>query len=365
MIKIGPLAAIDYGQVSAMLCLQEEPVLDVSSLTETGLAMRSLAFWQHWLPCQYHLGPSIYVAREEGQVLGFISLRNTGKSKECWRIDNLVIHQDHRGRGIAQELLRFVFSQFGSQGVSHFIAEVLSSNDAALSLFAACGFCRSAQVTYYKLEPDDATPLVEPIEEPFRTASPLQKQALYLLHQDALPPDLRLVLNQVPEDFRVKEVVPFTSVEVNKKRLLRRRVWYLVSDDAARRSIAAAAKITAQPGIGYRVDFAIHPGWRSVSSDIVHATINMLISKAPRQPIWVRVFDYQNEIHEALSARQFERMGDYFLLAREHWQRAKNPKLRKSESVVKLAPITNPAINFPLATDRKKCITSPVDNHCC
>lgn len=353
MIKIGPLIATDYAQVCALLDEQEEPVLDVSSLTQTSLMLRSLAFWQHWLPCQYHFSPSVYLAQEEGRVLGFISLHNMNKAKSCWRIDNLVVDPEHRGRGIAHELLRYVFAQFGSQGASHFMAEIAGSNDGALSLFAAGGFCRTAQITYYKLDPaEKAGELPADSNQGFRIATQLHKHMLYQLHQDALPPDLRQVLAQSSDDFNVKDLLPFTSVERNKNRLLRSRVWYWIGEDLDRKALTAAAKVTAQPGLGYTLEFAVHPGWKHVTEDLVNFAVSSLRANMPQMPIWVRVYDFHPEIHESLKAKGFERMGDYFVLTREHWQRAK--RLKRAESAVQLKPITATALNFPLATDRRR-----------
>lgn len=355
MIKIGPLIATDYAQAASLLDEQEEPVLDISPLTETRLIMRSFAFWQHWVPCQFHITPSIYVAREEGEVLGFISLHNTNKSKSCWRIDNLVVHPEHRGRGIAHELLRYVFAQFGSQGVSYFLAEVAARNQGALSLFAAGGFCRTAQVTYYKLDPREAIHTAELAADlsgaEFRLATQRHQFMLYQVHQDVLPPDVRLVLSQSAEDFRVKDMLPFTSVERRKNRLLRTRVWYWITEEIDRKGIPAAAKISATPDIGYKVEFAVHPGWKHLTNELVNSTISALRAGTPHLPIWVRVYDFHGEVHEAVKQLGFERMGDYFLLTREHWQRAKRAK-RKLDTAAALNPIAKPAINFPLPNQR-------------
>lgn len=355
MIKIGPLIATDYAQAAAILDEQEEPVLDVSPLTESSLVLRSFAFWQHWVPCQYHITPSIYVAREDGVVLGFISLHNDNKCKSSWRIDNLVVHPEHRGRGIAHELLRYVFAQFGSQGVSYFLAEVAARNEAALSLFADGGFCRTAQVTYYKLNPNQPLQTAElpdtTFNAEFRLATQRQQWLLYQLHQDVLPPDLRLVLSQTAEDFRVKDLLPFTSVERNKNRLMRTRVWYWICEETDRKTISTAAKVTATPGIGYKVEFAVHPGWKHLTEELVNFTVAKLRSNMPQMPIWVRVYDFHTGTHEAVKKLGFERMGDYFLLTREHWQRAKRAK-RKADRASALAPITKPAINFPLPNQR-------------
>ena len=347
MIKIGPLVATDYGQSCALLGLQEEPVLDVQPLTESGLGLRSLAFWQHWLPAQMHIASSIYTAKEDRSVLAFISLHSTGKAKTCWRIDNLVVHPEHRGRGIAQEMLRFVFAQFGSQGVSHFIAEISAFNDAALSLFNSCGFCRSAQVTYYKLDPDETNEQVDTGERELSVATPSQSHALYIVHQDALPPDLRLVLNQTPDDFRVKDLLPFTTVEKSKNRLMRTRVWFWIAEDHERKVITSAVKVTAKPGLGYRLDVAIHPGFKHVASDLINHAVNMLLVNVPRMPIWARVYDFQSEAHQVFNSRGFERTGDYFLLSREHWVRAKKPKASKAQAL-------DAPLNLPLVPERRR-----------
>lgn len=348
MIKIGPLLATDYAQVSFLLDEQVEPALEVTVLTNTSLVLRSLAFWQHWVPCQFHVTPSIYVAREEGLVLGFISLHHMNKTKSCWSVDNLVVHPDHRGRGIAHELLRYAFALFGSQGVAHFVAEVPARSDAALSLFAGGGFCRSAQITYYKLEASTpAEPMMDEVK--FRIATQLHKHMLYQVHQDVLPPDLRLVLSQSSEDFAVKDLMPFTSVERKKNRLMRTRVWYWIGEDVDRKCLTSAVKVTAQPGVGYKLEFAVHPGWKHITDELVKFAVAQIRLNMPQMPIWARVYDFHSEIHESLQAKGFERVGDYFLLTREHWQRAK--RLKRAESTV-LKPIANPALNLPLATER-------------
>ncbi len=345
--------AVDHLQVSSLLRLQQEPVFDVKALTDSALMVGCLAFWQHWLPCQFHLSPSIYVAREEATIVGFISLHNTGKAKCCWRIDHLIVHPEHRGRGIAQELLRYVFAQFGSQGVNHFLAEVSVQNDAALSLFASCGFCRSSRVTYFQLDAGKRESAFLPAEEEFLIATPSHKHMLYQLHQDALPADLRLVLSQTADDFAVTEPLPYTSVERSKERLMRKRVWYWVSEDHDRRVLTCAVRVTATREFGYRLDFAVHPGWRHLGADAVNFAVNSLLTGSPKGPVWARVYDFQKDVEEALRARSFEKTGEYFVLSREHWQRARRPKKRKADATVAIPSITNPAINFPLAAERK------------
>ncbi len=152
MIKIEPFLATDSTQMRALLRYQDEPVPYEAFCAEEILFNSGLVFWQHWLPCRFHLAPAVYVAKEDGVILGLISLATQGKAGSCWRIDHLVVHPHHRGRGIAQKLLQYVFALFGSQGVSHFIIEVSCDNSPAMSLLAASGFRRAAACCIIKCQ---------------------------------------------------------------------------------------------------------------------------------------------------------------------------------------------------------------------
>ncbi|HEY9785582.1 MAG TPA: GNAT family N-acetyltransferase, partial [Candidatus Obscuribacterales bacterium] len=225
-IKIEPLFATDTAQARALLRCHNEPMPYESFCAEDALSLRGLTFFQHWLPSSMHFAPSIYVAKESGLDIGLISVSHVGKSRACWRVEHLVVHPNHRGRGIAQELLRFAFATFGSQGASHFIAEVSDQNSAALTLLGNSGFRRCYRITHYQVPA-----AMEAIPEPpnmsaFRLALPGDKEALHELYQDCLPPDLRLTFEYVPDDFLVSEVPAVDSFEKLARRLIKRRVWF-------------------------------------------------------------------------------------------------------------------------------------------
>lgn len=348
MIKIEPLIALDFTQTRALLRHRAEPAPPDQDCTTSDWTFRGLSFWQHWLPCQMHLAPSVYVAKEDGVVLGLITIQPTGKSKQCWQIDHLIVHPLHRGRGVAQELLRFAFALFGSQGVSHFISEVSTENSAALQLYGSCGFRRCAKVSHYRLEirPDDTPALVA--EARFRLAIPADRQGIYQLHQEMLPPDIRLIFSYSPDDFSMSEI-PIEKVEKLRTRMLHRKVWYWISEDRERRVITSAVRVTCHRQGDYHLEFAVHPGFRHLGDEIVPFALNSLRMGARQAVVWARAFDFQPGLAEVLEAAGMERTGDFCLLAREHWLRAKQPKLKKERGVSLLA---NPGVNMPLATDR-------------
>ncbi len=349
MIKIEPLLATDYPQVRGLMQHQTDPMPAEHACDTGALFFRGLAFWQHWLPCQVHIAPSVYVAKEDGVILGLILLSTTGKSKQSWQIDQVIVHPHHRGRGIAQELLRYAFALFGSQGVSHFLAEVNDQNSAGLQLFGSCGFRRCARVTHYQVHLS-AKPSSQPPypESGFRPAIPADKHALFQLHQEALPPDIRLVFSLSPEDFRVSEL-PIDQKPKLTQTANRRKVWFWISRDNERRVITSAVKVTAHREGDYHLEFAVHPGWTDLTESLVTYALERLAPVDGTGYVSARAFDYQPNLSEVLIAQGMQRSGEFCLLAREHWVRAKQPdKLRLERGSV------IPAINMPLATERHR-----------
>jgi GNAT superfamily N-acetyltransferase len=352
LIKIEPLFATDYAQARALMRFDEDALPGDSQCGSRSLFLRGLAFWQHWLPCQMHIAPSVYVAKEDGVLLGIIVLRSTGKSKLCWQVDHLIVHPHHRGRGVAQELLRYVFALFGSQGANHFIAEVSDNNSAALQLYGSCGFRRCAKTTHFQLEISGGEP-AEPIEGPFRIAQPSDRQPLFLLHQEALPPDIRLIMNYSPEDFGVSEF-RLEKAEALRRRVMRKHGWYWVAEDTERRVLTAAVKLYAhQPG-DLHMEVTVHPG----RQDVIHYLVGYALSEVRRMGetgiISARAFDFHPAALDALADNGMERTGECCFLAREHWVRSKYPRKQKIERQLGIPTLPNPAVNLPLATERNQ-----------
>lgn len=352
MIKIEPLFATESTQVRALLRYQGEPVPYESFCAEDRYMITGLTFWQHWLPCHWHISPSVYVAKEDGLVIGMISLHPIGKSKNCWQVDHLVVHPNHRGRGIAQELLRFAFALFGSQGISHFVAEASDQNQGALAVLASCGFRRSARITHYQVPADlKLAPKSDPkSEDNFRLAIPEDQASLYQLHQEVLPADLRLTFQYLDEDFYVFPL-KVESLDKLARRLIRRKSWFWVACDSERKVITSACRVTAHREGDYHLEFAVHPGWAHTARDLVNFVLTIMRRAGMKGMVIAKAYDYQNSVIEALEEAGLERAGHFSLLTRDHWLRAKSPPKKLSlERSVSLNPLGKPAINIPRTT---------------
>ncbi|MBX9667460.1 MAG: GNAT family N-acetyltransferase [Candidatus Obscuribacterales bacterium] len=348
MIKIQPFLPGDSTQVKALLRHQNEPVPYESFCQEERVLGSGLTFWQHWIPCGLHVGPSAYVAKEDNVVLGLISIDTVGKSHNCWRVDHLVVHPQHRGRGIAQELLRFALAYFGSQGIGHFIMEVADQNAAALALLNSCGFRRCSRVTYYQVPVDFEEREYKPEGDVFRLALPQDKTKIFELTHDVIPSDMRRIFDYVADDFQVAEM-KLEGFDKLTKRLLRTKRWYWVKDQAERGVIPCAVQVTAHREGDYHLEFFVHPGWSHMASEVVEFVLSFMKRAGMRGVVVTKVYDFQKDVREALEQAGLERTGSFMVMAREHWKRAKKPKAAMLENVT-LPNLARPAVNIPFVT---------------
>ncbi len=353
MIKIEPLFATDYEQMRALLRYSAEFLGKDDLCRNESMVFRGLTFWQHWLPYQLHLAPSVYVAKEDGVVLGLISLRATGKAKSCWQIDNLVVHPLHRSRGVAHELLAFAFALLGSQGVSHFIAEISDQNQAALELYASAGFRRLSKLTYYQMHvskrANDKKSQTESLisNSNMRLAVPSDKKGLFALNQDILPLNIRYVFAQTEEDFAIFEL-PIARAEKLRRQIAQPRSFWWVVQNEKRGVITAAVRITSHKPDDYHLEICVHPGWMDQQELVTAFAVESIAQTNPHAELFVKVYEYQSGLENTLESFGFDRAGGFCLLLREHWEKAKNAK-ELPTSVIKALP--KAAINLPLVSD--------------
>jgi GNAT superfamily N-acetyltransferase len=337
MIKIDLLLPTDNARVQELLSWEE-----TIPCTNSSAPLRGLTFWQHWLPCNWHLFPSVYVAREDGVAIGLIALSSLGKSASCWRINHLVIHPEHRGRGLATELLRYVFALFGGQGVGHFLTHTSDTNSSALRLLGSCGFKRAAKLTAFN-SPTAGNIIVSSttVQTDLLKATSADSRGLFQLFQDVLPTDIRVVFDYVPADFTIVDSPAYNKI---RKKLVVPQPQYWLWKDTQRQVITSAMKLSLDQQGNAQLEFAVHPGWKDQASDFVAACLQQLKQMGEVKNIATCVFDFDSQLTSALVANGMETAGHYCLLTREHWVRAKKVK----RAGLGVPSIAKPAINFPI-----------------
>jgi [ribosomal protein S18]-alanine N-acetyltransferase len=109
----------------------------------------------HWSVVQYgdriDAGRTL-LAESDGQACGFLCARVVVGE---WEIENVVVEEGFRRRGIAGELVRAVIAEARSAGGSSVLLEVRESNLAARRLYEKCGFRETGRRREYYREPTE------------------------------------------------------------------------------------------------------------------------------------------------------------------------------------------------------------------
>ncbi len=126
--------------------MQSEDWGAVRSIYREGIATGNATFetdtpdWQEW--DRSHLGDCRFVARREGQVVGWGALSPV--SSRCVYAGvaevSIYVTASARGEGIGKTLLRTLIEASERQGIWTLQAGVFPENEASIALHKACGF---------------------------------------------------------------------------------------------------------------------------------------------------------------------------------------------------------------------------------
>jgi ribosomal-protein-alanine N-acetyltransferase len=96
----------------------------------------------------------LWVIEEGGQLQAFLIARFS--AAEC-ELENLVVANQHRRRGLASELLQALIAIARKRKLERVLLEVRESNQAARALYEKAGFEENGRrKTYYTQPPEDA-----------------------------------------------------------------------------------------------------------------------------------------------------------------------------------------------------------------
>ena len=93
----------------------------------------------------------VFVAEEEGKVLGYISTRldrEAGKG----RIPNLAVDKAAQGRGIGRKLIEHALDYFRREGMAFAMIETMVNNPVGQHLYPSCGFVEAGRQIHYAVK---------------------------------------------------------------------------------------------------------------------------------------------------------------------------------------------------------------------
>ena len=309
MIKIRALLPYDFDKLET---------LHVTSLQKIVCSIQFL------IPHNFRFFPSIHLAVEGKNILGFVILKCVSKPNNCWQIDEVFVTQEMRNKGVGEELVRYILSVYGGYGIEHFLAEVDSQNFPALSLFHQCGFRRYARHCFYEKEIGEAIHELPLLDKDFilRQQIPNDLNEIEKLELSSIPSDLRPVLGRSKTSF---------SQSKNAKVLI----------DKTRNIIIGWADIQILSSNHCFIELIASPGWTHLYEQFLNTSIcDCTGFQNNTFKLTVKVVDYNTELTQILSKLGFLPTQIKELLVRTIWHKVKERKLQAARvGVPRAAPI--------------------------
>ncbi len=278
---------------------------------------------QNFIPPNLRFLPSIHIAVEGENILGFVILKCSSKPNNCWQIDEVFVLDENRNSGIGEELVRYVLSVYGSHGIEHFLAEVDSENFPALSLFHQCGFRRYAKVYLYEREinPKELESIKQ-LDKDFLIRPQINNDLNEILKVElsSIPPDLRPALGHSKDYFKQKKNG-------------------IVLIDKSRDLIVGWGNIETFENNNHFIELITNQGWTHLYEPFLNTLISNINFNNNPQKIKVKAIDYITDLTEILTKSGFLQSEVKELLVRTIWQKAKERKTKSAKfAVPRIAP---------------------------
>jgi len=96
--------------------------------------------------------PLVVVRKPGDEVVGYIIYWHIGEDVQ---VNNIAVHPDFRGQGIAEALMRHVIGRVRAAGATFMNLEVRKSNSGAIALYKKLGFELLGERENYYTHPDE------------------------------------------------------------------------------------------------------------------------------------------------------------------------------------------------------------------
>lgn len=270
---------------------------------------------------------TVHVARvqaEQGEAIAGMAQMSPRNAKETrWHVDNIAVHPDFRGQGIAKKLLDDVFQYYIDRNAERFTLEVDTTNDAAIGLYEKLGFRRYSTLYYHKMSARKLGAFrgLKEVSVPpgLRERQAGDDEALLSLYEQSIPQHIRSVEDRSVQDFQ--RGVLTQGTQWLKKSLKRSETLHWVVEDAQRDEIVASLELSAQlRNLPHVIQLTVNPGYSDLAETLLNFALNQL-AEIRVNPVLIGSYECQRPKREAVKTLGFKKLTADFLMvkeAREH-----------------------------------------------
>ncbi len=247
-----------------------------------------------------------FVWIENGRVLGNLTLQQYDLSGTRWRISNVAVAPEHRGRGIGRSLMLAGLSEIAQRGGSWALLQVRTDNLPARRLYQSLGFTDVCQDGLWRLP-------VRPINPPqpeiaLQRLSALDWQPRFDLAQAAQTQSASWVSPVTPDAYRIGLWQAWADLIADRLGLYRIQRWGVPAKSAwpspkSAGRLDGLIEVRAHAfGEAHRLRLAVRPQARG---QLERALLNQGLCALAEAPSAAVVIEHSGDHAEAVAALEW------------------------------------------------------------
>ncbi len=292
------------------------------------------------LPLNWKFLQESYVAVEDDEPLGLISLAPDGHTKTRWKINRLVLGMN--AYDIGKQLIDYVVNKYGGAGVEVFLAVIDENYTEAIALFKnACSFRNFSRINIWQYDGVYSGNKAK-LTENLRKAENEDFEKLHELDSDAILPHFRNSLARTPDDLKcgiknriINKIKGYTS-------------YKYVLDNPSRNSIEALVSIFTSDNSNFWVDITLSLAYKDYYEDLINFAISNIKNQNAEAKVFIGVKDYHQtgkHMTEVLNCHKFQQCGNFQVLVKDYWRPAEFYHEKKAPAII-FPDMTSPACNI-------------------
>jgi len=287
---------------------------------------------------------TVHVLEDGDKIAAMAQVSPRNQNKSRWHIDNIAVHPDFRGRGLAQGILNGVFDYYSQRGALRFTLEVDVANAPAIKLYEKLGFRRYSTLTYSKLSAKKLAKFKGPedlvVPEGLRERRAGDTAPIWELYQDAIPPYIRVVEDRSEQDVALTPIQQ--GAEWLKKSLKRSQALHLVVEDSRKRLVASLDLFAQLRSLPHVIQMTVHPGHGHLAEPLLKYALHQLATVS-LNPVLIGCYECQRAKQDAIQAVGFKKLTADFLMVRDTLEKLELPT---GQEALQSEGFFNPTVNF-------------------
>lgn len=272
-------------------------------------------------PNPYQHTFNVHVFDDGGRIQGLIQTSARNRDRTTWHIENVAVRPEARGRGVAKQLLDFVFEHYSRLGVVRFTLEVDTKNMPAIRLYEKNGFRKYTTVSYFRLNSSQLTGQLAEAPQPelpkgFRVRKASDAQGLLDLYTACTPAAVRLVDERKLSDFKDHALEEVSSYIKEQLKYCRENHWVVERDGTLIASLEVIAQFRKLPHV---VRLQVHPGYGELNDQLLRFALHHL-KQFPARQVLSASLEHQTAKTEAMQAIGFKTITCDHLMVRDNLQ---------------------------------------------